>query len=390
MSYPPPRITSMEVVARDPQALLDRIEDEHTRLCAASAGLLEAIGALDEAEPWPDDPEVSLQSSLASRFAVSSATASEWVRVARALRSLPAIRAAHAAGQLSWDQLRPLSRFATAETDAELAAWARPIGARRLYDEARRHERERRKNFESDRQMRYLRMWWDEDRRFLNLEGSLPAEQGARVEAALERRAEEIVLEEGPLYDRHGARLADALEELLSSSGDRLAPATLVVHADTEVVAGQPSSGRVHLAETEWGTQLSNEAVRRLACDARIEWVLESEGRTVGVGRRGRVVPGWLMRQLRYRDRTCRAPGCERTRWLHAHHIRHWADGGGTDLENLELLCGTHHRRGHDGEGKASGPPARDVNRQVWTEPLRTAPFPPRPGLWPRPAPMRN
>jgi hypothetical protein len=380
----------MEVAGRDAQALLDRIEDEHARLCAASAGLLDAVGALDEAEPWPDDPEVSLQSSLASRFSVSSATASEWVRVARALRSLPAIRAAHAAGQLSWDQLRPLTRFATAETDAELAAWARPIGARRLYDEARRHERARRKDFESDRQLRYLRTWWDPDRRFLNLEGSLPAEQGARVEAALERRAEEIVLEDGPLYDRRGARLADALEELVSSSGERVTPATLVIHADAEVLASRTVPGRVHLGETESGTQLSDEAIRRLACDARIEWVLESEGRTVGIGRRGRAVPGWLMRQLRHRDRTCRAPGCDRTRWLHAHHIRHWADGGGTDLENLILLCGTHHRRRHEGEASPGDLPTRDAKRHVWTEPLRTAPFPPRPEVSARLIPMRN
>jgi hypothetical protein len=28
----------------------------------------------------------------------------------------------------------------------------------------------------------------------------------------------------------------------------------------------------------------------------------------------------------------------------HAHHIIHWADGGPTDLNNLVLLCGEHHR----------------------------------------------
>jgi hypothetical protein len=29
--------------------------------------------------------------------------------------------------------------------------------------------------------------------------------------------------------------------------------------------------------------------------------------------------------------------------WTDAHHIRHWADGGLTDLENGALLCGRHH-----------------------------------------------
>ncbi|WP_242606021.1 HNH endonuclease signature motif containing protein [Frankia sp. Cppng1_Ct_nod] len=44
------------------------------------------------------------------------------------------------------------------------------------------------------------------------------------------------------------------------------------------------------------------------------------------------------------RDRgTCQYPGCDHTRWLHAHHATHWADGGRTDLDNLVLLCSFHH-----------------------------------------------
>jgi hypothetical protein len=35
-------------------------------------------------------------------------------------------------------------------------------------------------------------------------------------------------------------------------------------------------------------------------------------------------------------------------RWLHAHHILHWADGGPTDADNLMLLCGYHHRLVHE------------------------------------------
>jgi hypothetical protein len=31
-----------------------------------------------------------------------------------------------------------------------------------------------------------------------------------------------------------------------------------------------------------------------------------------------------------------------------AHHIRHWADGGETSLENLLLLCSRHHRMVHE------------------------------------------
>lgn len=37
-----------------------------------------------------------------------------------------------------------------------------------------------------------------------------------------------------------------------------------------------------------------------------------------------------------------------RHRYLHAHHLIHWARGGPTDLDNLLLLCSHHHRFVHD------------------------------------------
>jgi hypothetical protein len=42
-------------------------------------------------------------------------------------------------------------------------------------------------------------------------------------------------------------------------------------------------------------------------------------------------------------------PGCDRSRFVHAHHVRHWARGGRTDLSNLLQLCDFHHRLMHEG-----------------------------------------
>jgi hypothetical protein len=55
-----------------------------------------------------------------------------------------------------------------------------------------------------------------------------------------------------------------------------------------------------------------------------------------------------MRRALEARDRRCCFPGCENRRFLHAHHIRHWADGGETKLDNLVLLCARHHRFVHE------------------------------------------
>jgi 5-methylcytosine-specific restriction endonuclease McrA len=87
--------------------------------------------------------------------------------------------------------------------------------------------------------------------------------------------------------------------------------------------------------------------VRRLACDARVETVVHGgDGKTIGIGRMSRIVPPKVMRQLRERDQACTV--CGRTAGLQAHHRTHWAHGGRTDLDNLELVCRRCHRLIHD------------------------------------------
>jgi hypothetical protein len=71
-------------------------------------------------------------------------------------------------------------------------------------------------------------------------------------------------------------------------------------------------------------------------------------GGTLDLGRRQRVVSPALRTALERRDRGCRFPGCDRRHDLHAHHVQHWAHGGGTDRRNLVLLCRFHHRMVHE------------------------------------------
>ena len=205
---------------------------------------------------------------------------------------------------------------------------------------------------------RYLFLSWDHERPVLWLEGMLPAEEGVRLEGALRDRSERIP-PDPEATDPSGARMADALLNMVSGDPQ---PATMVVHAGAEALTKEEPDRGPWLAETEGGHRLASESVRRLACDSQVEWVLESGGRPVGIGRRGRSVRGQLLRVLHHRDEgTCRFPGCEHKRWLHAHHVVHWADGGGTNLDNLVLLCGGHHRLIHEGGWRTSGHPGRDL-----------------------------
>lgn len=114
---------------------------------------------------------------------------------------------------------------------------------------------------------------------------------------------------------------------------------TVVVHVD---VARRAAA--LHL-----GPLLTDAERRYLTCDATGEVWFERHGEVVGAGRASRLINRRLRRALEHRDRMCAVPGCGGTRGLHAHHIRHWEDGGPTELANLVLLCPYHHRLHHRG-----------------------------------------
>ena len=92
---------------------------------------------------------------------------------------------------------------------------------------------------------------------------------------------------------------------------------------------------------------------RRFTCDASMVRTGLSLGAvdgspTLDLGRSTRTISPSLRRALDLRDRVCRFPGCS-CRFTDGHHIKHWADGGETNLRNLILLCRRHHRAVHEG-----------------------------------------
>jgi hypothetical protein len=129
-----------------------------------------------------------------------------------------------------------------------------------------------------------------------------------------------------------------------SSTADRF---QVIVHVDAETLVHH-TAGR---CEIEQGPSIPAETVRRLTCDASLLTVLENAGgEPLDVGRKTRTIPPAIRRALNTRDAGCRFPGCTHQRYLDAHHIEHWADGGDTKLSNLVTLCRLHHRLVHEGE----------------------------------------
>lgn len=148
--------------------------------------------------------------------------------------------------------------------------------------------------------------------------------------------------------------LIAGLETLLAAAqspgGDENAKHEGDMHDTTSSVPNAaPGADGVAPGELAWGGPISAAAVRRIACDAGVtRVVLDPEGVPLDVGREFRTVTPGQFTALVARDGGCAFPGCTRpAAWCEAHHIRHWADGGATSLDNLVLLCGHHHRTVH-------------------------------------------
>ncbi|MGQ0847722.1 MAG: DUF222 domain-containing protein [Actinomycetota bacterium] len=350
----------MATTTRTPDYLTDEMDLWQAATNSSLANLLDLVVEYDRTEAWRADGAASMATWLTFQSGLTLRTANDWVETANALVNLPSLRAEFAEGRLSFDQVKFVCRLATPETDLQWAVEAVKHSASRLEAMARRHRTITAAESNQVHCQRSHKMSWDADHRMLHYRGQLPEEQGAIFETALNRLADQIGKNpETGICDPFDVRAADALTQLASQSlGSDSDPdrATVVVHVSAESLALAIGSG-----EIENGPGLSIDTVRRLSCDGRVETAVEDpNGVTIGVGRARRTIPGWLSRALMQRDGGCRFPGCHHRRWVNAHHIRFWSDGGPTNLDNLILLCPRHHRMLHEQgwriEGNPNGP----------------------------------
>jgi hypothetical protein len=183
------------------------------------------------------------------------------------------------------------------------------------------------------------------------LSGKFDDETGTRASALLDALAERRTGDEGPDHrthpQRYGDAFSDAIDLALNSpslpmqAGERAHVMVAVSLDDLKSGVGKATLG-------DTGTITAAEA-RVHACDAMIiPAVLGDKSEPLNLGRLRRLISAGLRRALFLRDRGCAFPGCHRPpRHCQGHHVRHWADGGPTDLNNLVLMCAHHHRLLH-------------------------------------------
>ncbi len=371
----------------------DELASLSAHLAAPTARWLELAWELCECGEYDD-----AAGCLAFRCGLTRREAGECLRLAGALRGLPATRAAFARGELSFTKVRALTRVATVSSEAALVELAGALTAAQLERALRAFRRVRAAEARETHELEFVDYFFDEDgtlylrARLAAEDGTAPGESAGGCAGTGARPAPGGgwagagpgpaggVSPEPPRPLQVEALLDLAERSLAPGREPRGEPARLVVHVDADALL-RDGGGR---CEVEDGPSISPETARRRGCDAEVVAQVERDGLPVSVGRRRRTVPRALRRLLSARaHETCAFPGCERRRRLQAHHRRHWAQGGETSLDNLVLLCFHHHRLVHEGGYTVEDDPAgglRFRNRHDLLVPRAPSRPPPRAG----------
>ncbi|MEX2495759.1 MAG: DUF222 domain-containing protein [Woeseia sp.] len=369
---------------------------EITELCsyiyAATYQLLVMIREFDEKRYWHWPGLCSCAHWLNFKCGIGMNAAREKVRVAHALAGLPKISEAFRKGELSYSKVRAMTRIADPANEDYLLMIARHGTAyhvEKLVSKYRRCKRlQETATANARHRAREVSCRYDTDGTVV-VRARLPAEQGELVMKALELAMERRQTDERAALraaEKAGSPAAAGLEPLAASHADALteiaesylnhgaSPAStadryqVVMHVSAETLKGNSDVSAETLnddpdvsAETsehvnsgishvEGGPTIAAETARRIACDcSRVLLLEDDDGEPLSIGRKSRSIPPAIRRALSLRDDGCRFPGCTHRYFVDGHHIRHWADGGETRLDNLVQLCRRHHRMVHEG-----------------------------------------
>ncbi|WP_373694024.1 DUF222 domain-containing protein, partial [Parafrankia sp. BMG5.11] len=349
------------------------------RLAAATCGWLVLLSAFERRGGWSGIGLRSCAHWLSWRCGIGLRAAREHLATARALEQLPKVRAAFADGTISYSKVRAITRIADPTTEPLWLEHALHCTAGQLERLVRTLRQTTADPNDRARTQAARRVSWrTDDNGMLHLTAVLPPDEGAHLITALDAARASLDTTttdagtdagqsppDGEIVaaPRDRRRDADALLALAEGFLQQPAPGltspahTITVHIDattlldtTQPHPPQPRPRPGSRAEISPATGLSPTVLRRLGRDGLIRTLLtDTHGNPLRLGRRRRLPNRQLRDAVHARDRgTCQYPGCAHTRRLHTHHLIPWVEGGGTDIDNLTLVCGEHHRTLHD------------------------------------------
>jgi hypothetical protein len=391
-------LTASPPVAVSPAERVEVLFEELAQLAgqrnAIDGRIVDIVAEIDRDELCGVTGARSVAALVAWKLGSSSANAQTIATVAGRLAEFPRCAAGMREGRLSLDQVGVIAGRAGEGSDEHYAQLARVATVNQLRTAVKLEPRP--EPDPAPQPARSITKTCGEQSTCYRIR--LPYEEAATFDAALQSHLEALIAEWK--HDRDtGERVLDQRPPLPSTAEAFMR--LVETGWDAEVARrphGQHTAVVMHLdveqriAALHLGPLLGDDERRYLTCDATCEVWFERHGQVIGAGRETRLINRRLRRALEHRDRCCVVPGCGATRGLHAHHIKHWEDGGHTELANLVLVCPYHHRMHHRGVITITGPADQLVvtdndGRTLSNASLARPPTTPPPAVPPSPGP---
>jgi len=369
---------------------------------AAQYRFIKLLGEFDDNGGWQGDGIKSFAHWLNWKIGMGTVMGREKVRIARSLPDLPLIDEAFSLGKVSYSKVRAMTRVATPENESfllQIAEYGTASHMEYLVKKYQCCKRLQDPDEDGSWKLQKSMSWYQDETGMYVINARLPPEEGALVIKALE-----LIQAENKHNKVEAAEASDPdetisaeLKVVSNNVSAESSPEQFSKGMDTEDYSTDRASALTHLAEKylssesaenstslgekyqvflhinanaanlDWEINqadscnithrsiqprfLAPDVARRLACDASVTTVLEDDhGNVLNIGRRSRTVSRALTHALRIRDSGCRFPGCCQKQYTDSHHIKHWAQGGETSMENLVTLCRFHHGLLHKGE----------------------------------------
>lgn len=284
---------------------------------------LELIRAVIRLALWRHVGCTSIREYLERECGYGPHVASERVRVAEALDSMPALEHALGENALSYSAVRAITRIATNRTEEAWIAACRGKNQREIEDLLAEREAGDRPETPRKPELRAKNRTY---------RGITPS-----TESALELARRELQEELGERVDDN--QLLALLAERFRAGGAprKKAAAQIAVTICPACQIGRQLVGNRQVA-------MRPEEISRAFCDA--QWI-----DVTGKQRSVQDVTPALRSKVMLRDHgRCRVPGCRAAANIEVHHIVPWERGGAHTMENLIALCDGHHVAHHRGD----------------------------------------
>ena len=348
-------VDARELVDDELRAHIVLMERERSRMDAV---LSTALARLDATRAFEADAAVTAKSWLKYHTHMTGPQAAGRLRIARLLQRHQLIFDALLAGDITFDQVRmmfarcnPMTEQAFRDDQASLIDAARSVhidDLPRVLDVWAAHADPNGAD-PGDPSVDSVHLNQGLDGRH-HLQGNLNSADGDLLGRALEQADKQL----GAMLDEHGQPLdpatrrahglADIARHYLGcgNSPTPVRPHVTILTNPTDLSLGLS-------AQTERGTWITGDHVRRFLCDATLQAALTDEDGNLlkRYGTSAFPDPA-LRRSIFARDRRCQFPGCDRQcHQCEIHHLKPRSEGGQTTPENCAACCDRHHHLIH-------------------------------------------